>query len=77
MKAIDTSGFEEQRKASVIEAHIEDFFKRWQPKDENSARFAAEFFMLVRRIHADAAEPYVKQMTTIMSAIPPIFPVKS
>lgn len=67
MAEMDFEKRQEQREEEILFSVTQGFFKRWEPKDDahERARFYAEFFYLVRVIHADSAKPYRKAMESV------------
>lgn len=58
-----------ERKQQIFQQQMEAFYKRWEPRDRyDAAQFNTELMMLVRQIYADAQEPLLKHMTSIVSA---------
>jgi hypothetical protein len=55
----------------IFEQRMEQFWKNWAPADKyKAARFQAELHAMVREIYREAQEPAMKQLASIISALP-------
>ena len=73
MSTIETATVQvkDERDRRVMEAMMEDFWKRWAPDDKYEvSRFGTELHMLVRQIYREAQEPAFKQLEAIIRALP-------
>jgi uncharacterized protein (DUF2267 family) len=66
-----TAQLKEERERRILEAMMEDFYKRWLPEERcDQARFGTELHMLVRQIYREAQEPAFKQLEVLMRSMP-------
>jgi|HubBroStandDraft_4_1064222.scaffolds.fasta_scaffold00027_56 hypothetical protein len=54
----------------IMDAMVEDFYKRWCPGGADDSRFATDLHMLVRQIYREAQEPAFKQLEIFIRALP-------
>lgn len=66
-----TANSKDERDRRIMEAMMEDFWKRWAPDDKyEAARFASELHSLIRQVYREAQEPAFKQLEAIIRAMP-------
>lgn len=60
---------ESQRSEENLQRKFESFVRCWAPM-HSEHQFHADLHMLIRAVHQDAAKPYEKAMSQMMSAMP-------